>query len=132
MVVMPIANEFGPDVVLVSSGFDAVEGHPTPLGGYNLSAKCKSGCTLRGACLEPALTWAAELCISGLLSSDNRRKRSFLRLPKGRTVLAAPRTKGGQQAKWTRRPRAPVLEAVPGSAGSAVHPQGPVPSPAES
>lgn len=41
-VVMPIANEFAPDVVLVSSGFDAVEGHPTPLGGYNLSAKCKS------------------------------------------------------------------------------------------
>lgn len=40
-VVMPIANEFAPDVVLVSSGFDAVEGHPTPLGGYNLSAKCK-------------------------------------------------------------------------------------------
>lgn len=43
MVVMPIANEFAPDVVLVSAGFDAVEGHPTPLGGYNLSAKCKSG-----------------------------------------------------------------------------------------
>lgn len=41
-VVMPIANEFAPDVVLVSSGFDAVEGHPAPLGGYNLSAKCKS------------------------------------------------------------------------------------------
>lgn len=41
-VVMPIANEFAPEMVLVSSGFDAVEGHPTPLGGYNLSAKCKS------------------------------------------------------------------------------------------
>lgn len=36
-------------MVLVSSGFDAVEGHPTPLGGYNLSAKCKSGLhTARG------------------------------------------------------------------------------------
>uniref|UniRef100_A0A673LYQ4 histone deacetylase n=1 Tax=Sinocyclocheilus rhinocerous TaxID=307959 RepID=A0A673LYQ4_9TELE len=40
-VVMPIANEFAPDVVLVSSGFDAVEGHPPPLGGYKLTAKCK-------------------------------------------------------------------------------------------
>lgn len=40
-VVMPIASEFAPDVVLVSSGFDAVEGHPTPLGGYNLSARCE-------------------------------------------------------------------------------------------
>uniref|UniRef100_A0A8C5S8R6 histone deacetylase n=1 Tax=Laticauda laticaudata TaxID=8630 RepID=A0A8C5S8R6_LATLA len=40
-IVMPIAHEFAPDIVLVSSGFDAVEGHPAPLGGYNLSAKCK-------------------------------------------------------------------------------------------
>ncbi|KAG7254835.1 hypothetical protein CRUP_014115, partial [Coryphaenoides rupestris] len=40
-VVMPIANEFAPDVVLVSSGFDAVEGHAPPLGGYGLTAKCK-------------------------------------------------------------------------------------------
>ncbi|KAJ8349641.1 hypothetical protein SKAU_G00247710 [Synaphobranchus kaupii] len=39
-VVMPIANEFAPDVVLVSSGFDAVDGHPPPLGGYKLTAKC--------------------------------------------------------------------------------------------
>lgn len=38
---MPIANEFSPDVVLVSAGFDAVEGHPSPLGGYSATAKCK-------------------------------------------------------------------------------------------
>ena len=40
-VVMPIANEFSPDVVLISSGFDAVEGHPPPLGGYMLTSKCE-------------------------------------------------------------------------------------------
>ena len=40
-VVMPIANEFAPDIVLVSSGFDAVEGHPPPLGGYVLTSKCE-------------------------------------------------------------------------------------------
>ncbi|NXH38432.1 HDAC7 deacetylase, partial [Dicaeum eximium] len=40
-VVMPIAHEFCPDVVLVSAGFDAAEGHPPPLGGYKGSAKCK-------------------------------------------------------------------------------------------
>uniref|UniRef100_A0A4W5NUI9 histone deacetylase n=1 Tax=Hucho hucho TaxID=62062 RepID=A0A4W5NUI9_9TELE len=40
-VVMPIAYEFCPDMVLVSSGFDAVEGHLAPLGGYKVSAKCK-------------------------------------------------------------------------------------------
>lgn len=38
---MPIANEFAPDIVLVSSGFDAVEGHPPPLGGYTLTSKCE-------------------------------------------------------------------------------------------
>lgn len=38
---MPIANEFSPDVVLVSAGFDAVEGHQSPLGGYNVTAKCE-------------------------------------------------------------------------------------------
>lgn len=38
---MPIAQEFSPDLVLVSAGFDAAEGHPAPLGGYHVSAKCK-------------------------------------------------------------------------------------------
>ena len=41
-VVMPIAHEFSPDVVLVSAGFDAVEGHSSSLGGYKVTAKCKS------------------------------------------------------------------------------------------
>lgn len=40
---MPIAREFSPDLVLVSAGFDAAEGHPAPLGGYHVSAKCKEG-----------------------------------------------------------------------------------------
>lgn len=39
---MPIAHEFSPDVVLVSAGFDAADGHPPPLGGYKVSAKCKA------------------------------------------------------------------------------------------
>lgn len=43
IVVMPIAREFAPDLVLVSAGFDAAEGHPAPLGGYHVSAKCKEG-----------------------------------------------------------------------------------------
>lgn len=37
---MPIASEFQPDIVLVSAGFDAVEGHDPPLGGYKVTAKC--------------------------------------------------------------------------------------------
>lgn len=47
-VVMPIAHEFSPEVVLVSAGFDAVEGHSAALGGYKVTAKCKreAGLTL--------------------------------------------------------------------------------------
>lgn len=40
-IVMPIAREFGPECVLVSAGFDAAKGHPTALGGYEVSAACK-------------------------------------------------------------------------------------------
>lgn len=35
-----MAREFDPDVVLVSAGFDAMEGHEPPLGGYKVTAKC--------------------------------------------------------------------------------------------
>lgn len=35
--VMPIAAEFAPDVVLVSAGFDAAAGHSSALGGYEIS-----------------------------------------------------------------------------------------------
>lgn len=42
---MPIAHEFSPDVVLVSAGFDAVEGHSSSLGGYKVTAKCKAHLT---------------------------------------------------------------------------------------
>lgn len=40
-VVMPIAHQFSPDVVLVSAGFDAVVGHSSSLGGYEVTAKCE-------------------------------------------------------------------------------------------
>lgn len=39
-VVMPIAREFSPNIVLVSAGFDAANGHSPALGGYKVSAKC--------------------------------------------------------------------------------------------
>ena len=38
---MPIAREFKPDCVLVSAGYDAAKGHPTALGGYEVSPQCK-------------------------------------------------------------------------------------------
>lgn len=33
-------QEYDPEIVLVSCGFDAAAGHPAPLGGYNVSAAC--------------------------------------------------------------------------------------------
>ena len=38
---MPIARHFKPEMVLVSAGFDAVIGHPAPLGGYEVTPACK-------------------------------------------------------------------------------------------
>lgn len=38
---MPLARDFAPDIVLVSSGFDAAAGHSPQLGGYIVSAACK-------------------------------------------------------------------------------------------
>ncbi|KAG7330944.1 hypothetical protein KOW79_004913 [Hemibagrus wyckioides] len=83
-IVMPIANEFAPDVVLVSSGFDAVEGHPPPLGGYKLSAKCFGYLTkqlmglaggrlvlaLEGGHDLTAICDASEACVSALLGNE--------------------------------------------------------------
>ena len=40
-IVIPIAKEFQPDVVLVSAGFDAAAGHSPALGGYQVTAACK-------------------------------------------------------------------------------------------
>ncbi|XP_074514270.1 histone deacetylase 4 isoform X3 [Sebastes fasciatus] len=83
-VVMPIANEFAPDVVLVSSGFDAVDGHAPPLGGYTLTAKCFGYLTrqlmalaggrvvlaLEGGHDLTAICDASEACVSALLGNE--------------------------------------------------------------
>uniref|UniRef100_A0A8D0CKJ0 Histone deacetylase n=1 Tax=Scleropages formosus TaxID=113540 RepID=A0A8D0CKJ0_SCLFO len=83
-VVMPIAYEFSPDVVLVSAGFDAVEGHQSPLGGYSVTAKCFGHLTkqlmklaggrvvlvLEGGHDLTAICDASETCVSALLGDE--------------------------------------------------------------
>ncbi|XP_004859295.1 histone deacetylase 5 isoform X2 [Heterocephalus glaber] len=83
-VVMPIAQEFAPDVVLVSAGFDAVEGHLSPLGGYSVTARCFGHLTrqlmtlaggrvvlaLEGGHDLTAICDASEACVSALLSVE--------------------------------------------------------------
>uniref|UniRef100_A0AAQ4NR84 Histone deacetylase n=1 Tax=Gasterosteus aculeatus aculeatus TaxID=481459 RepID=A0AAQ4NR84_GASAC len=85
-VVMPIAQQFSPDVVLVSAGFDAVEGHQSPLGGYNVSAKCFGQLTqllmglaggrvimaLEGGHDLTAICDASEACVAALLGEPVR------------------------------------------------------------
>ncbi|KAJ7999624.1 hypothetical protein DPEC_G00196330 [Dallia pectoralis] len=83
-VVMPIACEFSPDVVLVSSGFDAAVGHTAPLGGYKVSAKCFGFLTrqlmglaggrvilaLEGGHDLTAICDASEACVRALLGTQ--------------------------------------------------------------
>ncbi|KAL4655619.1 histone deacetylase 7-like isoform X1 [Arapaima gigas] len=83
-IVMPIAQAFAPDMVLVSSGFDAAEGHPPPLGGYKVSAKCFGFMTqqlmmlaggrvvlvLEGGYDLTAICDASEACVSALLGVE--------------------------------------------------------------
>ncbi len=38
---MPILEQFQPQIILVSCGFDACMGHAHPLGGYELTPTCK-------------------------------------------------------------------------------------------
>nr|XP_057910402.1 histone deacetylase 7-like isoform X2 [Doryrhamphus excisus] len=83
-VVMPIAHEFSPDLVLVSAGFDAVEGHLPSLGGYKVTAKCFGFLTrqlmslaggrvvlaLEGGHDLKAICDASEACVSALLGME--------------------------------------------------------------
>uniref|UniRef100_A0A8C2M559 Histone deacetylase n=1 Tax=Cricetulus griseus TaxID=10029 RepID=A0A8C2M559_CRIGR len=83
-VVMPVAKEFDPDMVLVSAGFDALEGHIPPLGGYKVTAKCfghltRQLMTLAGGRVALALEGghdltaicdASEACINALLGNE--------------------------------------------------------------
>ncbi|XP_047030407.1 histone deacetylase 4 isoform X4 [Helicoverpa zea] len=80
-VVMPIAKEYSPEIVLVSCGFDAAAGHPAPLGGYSVSAACFAHMTrelqqlaggrlvlaLEGGYDLPAVCDCAQECVRALL-----------------------------------------------------------------
>ncbi|XP_049300414.1 histone deacetylase 4 isoform X2 [Anopheles funestus] len=83
-VVMPIARDFAPDIVLVSAGFDAAVGHPAPLGGYVVSPACfgyltrelmqlangKIVLALEGGYDLPAICDSAEECVRALLGES--------------------------------------------------------------
>ncbi|MBZ3887227.1 Histone deacetylase 9 [Sciurus carolinensis] len=83
-VLMPVAKEFDPAMVLVSAGFDALEGHTPPLGGYKVTAKCFGHLTeqlmtladgrvvlaLEGGHDLTAICDASEACVNALLGNE--------------------------------------------------------------
>ncbi|CAG0915800.1 unnamed protein product [Notodromas monacha] len=80
-VVIPIAQDFHPDMILVSCGFDAARGHPAQLGGYNVSPACFAHMTralmqlahgkvvlaLEGGYSLPAICDCSAECVRSLL-----------------------------------------------------------------
>ncbi|XP_015370734.1 PREDICTED: histone deacetylase 4 isoform X6 [Diuraphis noxia] len=83
-VVMPIARDYAPEIILVSAGFDAASGHPAPLGGYNVTPACFAYMTqqlmqiadgkvilsLEGGYDLTAICDSAEECVRALLEDE--------------------------------------------------------------
>ncbi|KAL7864475.1 hypothetical protein AOLI_G00158950 [Acnodon oligacanthus] len=123
---MPIAREFSPDMVLVSSGFDAAEGHPAPLGGYKVTAKCFGFLTrqlmglaggrvvlaLEGGHDLTAICDASEACVSALLGlEDPFSEDILLQKPSTNGVLSLQRVLQIQSQYWS------CLKPMMGSVG---------------
>ncbi|XP_022256382.1 histone deacetylase 4-like [Limulus polyphemus] len=84
-VVMPIAEEFNPEIVLVAAGFDAAQGHSHQLGGYTVSPACfgfltkqlmqlakgKLVMALEGGYDLPAVCDCSQVCVATLLGENN-------------------------------------------------------------
>ncbi|KAM4598609.1 histone deacetylase 5 [Polymixia lowei] len=115
-IVMPVAQEFSPDVVLVSAGFDAVEGHQSPLGGYNVSAKCFGQLTqllmglaggrvvlaLEGGHDLTAICDASEACVSALLGEESDSVcQSLIQEPCPKASASLERVQDIQSKHWT-------------------------------
>lgn len=79
-----IEQEFEPEIVLVSAGFDAATGHPSQLGGYQVSSACFGYMTrqlmklaggrvimaLEGGYDLPAICDASYECVRALLGDE--------------------------------------------------------------
>ena len=83
-VVCPIVRNFNPGVVLISAGFDATQGHPPTIGGYNVSPACFASMTssmlqfaegkavlaLEGGYVGPAVAESVLECLKVLLAES--------------------------------------------------------------
>ncbi|XP_044597333.1 histone deacetylase 4 isoform X5 [Cotesia glomerata] len=115
-VVMPIAKEFNPDVVIVSAGFDAATGHPAPLGGYNVSPACFGRMTqylleladgkvilaLEGGYDLAAICDSAQECVRALLGDEPTpiRDEELTRVPCQNAIDTLQKTIAIQMSHW--------------------------------
>ncbi|XP_064401979.1 histone deacetylase 4-like [Halichondria panicea] len=115
--VVPICREFNPDLILVSAGFNATEGHPPTLGGYSVSPKCFSVLTrmlmsvgagrvalaLEGGYELMSLCASAETCMRALLGLDlpQMDSASLDRPPQAAAVASMEKTIAVHKNYWS-------------------------------
>ncbi|KDR16176.1 Histone deacetylase 4, partial [Zootermopsis nevadensis] len=115
-VVLPIAKEFAPDIVLVSAGFDAAAGHAAPLGGYKVSPACFGHMTqqllkladgkvilsLEGGYDLPSICDSAQECVRALLGDEPSplREEELRRLPCQNAIDTLQKTIAIQLPHW--------------------------------
>ncbi|VDD80282.1 unnamed protein product [Mesocestoides corti] len=118
-IVLPVAREFGPEMILVSCGFDAAPGHPANLGGYNVSPAAFGWMTrlltnqeIAGGrvalCLEGgyelnSLCDCTEACVRALLRSTYERSSGLQDAP---LLYRLP------EAERTRQPHPAAMETL--------------------
>ena len=109
-VVCPIVRNFNPGVILISAGFDATQGHPPTIGGYNVSPACFASMTssmlqfaegkavlaLEGGYVGPKVAESVLECLKVLLaeSSSKVSTAELERTPLKQAVLDIEKTIG--------------------------------------
>ena len=109
-VVCPIVRNFNPGIILISAGFDATQGHPPTIGGYNVSPACFASMTssmlqfaegkavlaLEGGYVGPAVAESVLECLKVLLaeSSSKVSTAELERTPLKQAVLDIEKTIG--------------------------------------
>ncbi|XP_029171772.1 LOW QUALITY PROTEIN: histone deacetylase 9 [Nylanderia fulva] len=115
-IVMPIAKEFDPTIVIVSAGFDAAVGHPAPLGGYKVSPACFGRMTqqllnlangkvvlaLEGGYDLAAICDSAQECVRALLGDEPSplRDEELARIPCQNAIDTLQKTIAIQMSHW--------------------------------
>lgn len=120
-----LPQEYDPEIVLVSCGFDAAAGHPAPLGGYEVSAACFAHMTrelqqlaggklvlaLEGGYDLPAMCDCAQECVRALLGERGAAPAlaELARAPHPAAAAALRATLAVHAPHWASLRRAPAL-----------------------